>query len=166
MEDIQADNTKYNAPSAPIKRIKLVHSGNVMFDNITDHAGRGAGGASMPAFGTASPSVFGASSASTFGQAQAPAAKFVHFQLLSDGLRLHFVSFLLWVLHMPMHINLKTRDVQGDLELPLHLRAPLGSLCRPPCPLEEPLAAGASISEGFQHQRLAGLEQLQRQPLV
>ena len=67
---------------------------------------------------------------------------------------------------MSKHINLMTRDAQGDLELPLHLKAPLGPLCHPPCPLEEPLAAGASILEGAQHQHLAGLEHLQRQPLA
>ena len=70
------------------------------------------------------------------------------------------------MLHMSKHINLRTRDAQGALELPLHLKAPLGPLCHPPCPLGEPLAAGASILEGARHQRLAGLEHLQRQPLA
>ena len=57
---------------------------------------------------------------------------------------------------MSTRINLKIPDAQGVLELPLHLKAPLGPLCRPPCPLEEPLAAGASISEGARHQHWGG----------
>ena len=67
---------------------------------------------------------------------------------------------------MSKHINLMTCDAQGALELPLHLKAPLGPLCHPPCPLEEPLAARASILEEARHQRLVVLEHLQRQPLV